>query len=171
MQASEEITVEPNACSVLVAAAASEEITPPGPTRAADDLKSPAFLRRETPTSAADEHRLTEDAHALWMPVAYELGIPEPGFLNTERRARLADRLRECGGIDGWKLALERLRTATWLFEGGRPKHWLNLHTLTKPENFTGLMEGRYVQQHRTGNRDERSTSEALAGLAEAGAR
>ena len=96
---------------------------------------------------------MVDQAFALWLPVAYELGIPDPMFMNPDRRARLADRLRECNGIDGWQIALDQLRHADWLFDDGKPKRWLNLYTITKPETFTGLMEGRYVEHHDTQSR------------------
>ncbi|MFN4017624.1 MAG: YdaU family protein [Reyranella sp.] len=100
------------------------------------------------PQAAMAERAMVDQAFALWLPVAHELGIPDPLFLNPERRAQLSERLRECGGIEGWKLALVRLREAEWLLDDGKPKRWLNLYTLTKPENFTGLMEGRYAERH-----------------------
>ena len=111
------------------------------------------------------ERAMVDQAFALWLPVAYELGIPDPMFMNPDRRDRLSERLLECRGLDGWRFALERLRHADWLFDGGKPKRWLNLYTLTKPENFTGLMEGRYAERH-----DSRSTDleRARAGIDQA---
>ena len=119
------------------------------------------------PGAAMEERAMVDEAFALWLPVAYELGIPDPLFMNPDRRARLADRLRECRGLGGWRFALERLRHADWLFDDGKPKRWLNLYTLTKPENFTGLMEGRYAERH-----DHRSTDleRARAGIDQAAA-
>lgn len=113
----------------------------------------PEFLRRQPagPQAATDERAMVDEAHRLWMTVAYDLRIPEPGFLHADRREALAARLRECGGLDGWKLALDRLREAQWLRDEddpSKPKHWLNLATICKPENFTGLMEGRYAEPH-----------------------
>ena len=117
------------------------------------------------PQAAMIERAMVDQAFALWLPVAYELGIPDPMFMNPDRRDRLSERLLECRGLDGWRFALERLRHADWLFDGGKPKRWLNLYTLTKPENFTGLMEGRYAERH-----DSRSTDleRARAGIDQA---
>jgi hypothetical protein len=113
-----------------------------------------------TTESVADEGRagaangaaaaLVDEAFALWCPVAYDLRIPEIGFMNRDRREALAERLAECGGIEGWQLALTKIREAKFLIDDakGRPKHWVNLRNLLKPETFTGLMEGRYAERH-----------------------
>lgn len=99
-----------------------------------------------------------DEAWRLWKPIAYELSIPDPDFLNPERRKLLAERLAECAQGDAggdwrplWRHALENLRAATWLRDDAdpsKPKHWVNLANLLKPENFTGLMEGRYAERH-----------------------
>lgn len=135
-------------------------------TTVPDEASSSAAAREPPPVHNPD----IDAAFALWAPIAYELRIPDPGFLNPDRRKLLAERLAECGGLDGWRYALEKLRTAAWLRDDedpSKPKHWVNLANLLKPENFTGLMEGRYAERHRTGNHDERSTGAAIAGLRE----
>lgn len=127
-----------------------------------------ASPRRDGPQAAMVSRAEVDQAYALWTPVAYELRIPDPGFLNPDRRSILTARLAECGGIEGWKLALENLRAATFLrdqADPSKPKHWVNLASLLKPENFTGLMEGRYAERH-----DSRSTDleRARAGIDQA---
>ena len=102
------------------------------------------------PRDAATVRALVDEAFALWVPVAYDLKIPDPGFLNADRRELLAARLAECGWIDGWKVALEQLRAAKFLRDEAdptKPKPWVNLGALLKPETFTGLMEGRYAER------------------------
>jgi uncharacterized protein YdaU (DUF1376 family) len=110
-------------------------------------------------------------AFALWLPVAYELRIPDPGFLNSERRTLLAERLAECG-IEKFETAMANLREARWLREDddpSKPKRWVNLANLLKPENFTGLLEGRYAERHepkpQPQNRPQRRGSAANAVL------
>jgi len=123
----------------------------------------------DRPQAAMVTRADVDAAYALFVPVAYDLRIPDPGFLNTDRRSILAARLAECGGVDGWKLALENLRAAEFLrdeADPSKPKHWVNLANLLKPENFTGLMEGRYAKRHA----DSRSTDleRARAGIDQA---
>ncbi len=149
---------------------AASRVTPPKAAAAADDgLGIPPYL--QGPRAAMASREETEEAHRLWMPVAYELRIPEPGFLNVERRPVLAARLAECGGIEGWKLALEKLREAKFLrddVDPSKPKHWVNLMTLCKPENFTGLMEGRYAERHEAQREPDRGAPTVADGVAAA---
>jgi hypothetical protein len=115
----------------------------PGPDPGDDQTVS-----RYGPQAAMINRAEVDAAYALWTPVAYEMGISDVGFLNDDRRAAFSARLAEIGGIDGWKVALEKLRAAEFLFEeDGSPKHWVNLFNLLKPENFTGLMENRYAKR------------------------
>jgi hypothetical protein len=109
-----------------------------------------------------------DEAFALWSSLASDLQIPDTGFLNGDRRAALHARLHEIGGVDGWALALEKVRVAEFFFDpGGKPKRWLNLGWLLKPENFTGLMEGRYAERH---TEPASGLDAALAELGRAGA-
>jgi len=126
---------------------AAPSASPREAASAADDDAGPIpdFLRADRASRTE-----TDEAYTLWVPVAYELSIPDPGFLNSERRSELAARLAECGGIEGWKLALENLRAAEFLRDDddpSKPKHWVNLKNLCKSENFIGLMEGRYAER------------------------
>lgn len=107
-----------------------------------------------------------DEAFSYWSALASDLQIPDTGFLNGDRRALLYARLHEIGGLDGWMLALERVRNAEFFYDDGKPKRWLNLGWLLKPENFTGLMEGRYDQRHGSAKGQSALTA-ALAGLAD----
>jgi Protein of unknown function (DUF1376) len=129
-----------------------------------DDLKIPDFPKRNAETDAA---------FALWSPVAYALGIPDIGYLNADRREALTKRLAEIGGIDGWKLFLEKVREAEFLREtDGRPKFWVGLSKLLEPETFCRLMEGRYAEHHETHRRSaDAGAPTVLDGVAAAFAR
>lgn len=148
-----------SSASAKTAAAAEDD---PGPI--------PDFLR---PAKASRTE--TDEAFALWSSVAFDLRIPDPGFLNSERRATLSERLAECGGMEGWTLAMENLRAAEFLRDDddpSKPKHWVNLASLLKPENFTGLMEGRYAERRTPQSRPADSGAPTVAdGVAAAFAR
>lgn len=102
------------------------------------------------PQVAMSDHALVDEAYALWLPVAYELRIPDVGHLNRDRRAALRERLAEIGGIEGWKLFLEKVRSAEFLREpDGHPKFWVGLSKLLEPEHFSKLLEDRYAERHR----------------------
>ena len=167
------LTIKDKKDSEAAAAAPSASPRAPGIEPPADSLEFPPHLRRapDAPRVAMASREETDVAFALWMPVAYELRIPEPMFMNPARRDALRARLAECGGIEGWKLALERLREAKFLRDDddpSKPKHWVNLATLCKPENFTGLMEGRYADRLDSAGHGPRGTAAAALGIDEA---
>lgn len=92
-----------------------------------------------------------DEAFDLWLRVAYDLRIPDAGFLNGDRRRLLTACLAECGP-ERWRQAMTNLREADWLRrpdDPSRPLHWVNLANILKPENFMGLLEGRYAERHQ----------------------
>ncbi len=131
-------------------------------------------LEEEASSAAA---RDVDAAFAEWTQVAYALKIPDPGFLNGERRKLLGACLAEYG-LERWMLAMANLRNAEWLRDDrdpSRPKHWVNLPSIIKSETFMGLLENRYAERHTS--RDRRTTeslvgdSSTSAGIAAAFAR
>lgn len=119
-------------------------------------------------SDAAVAMREVDEAFSMWSILASDLQIPDTGFLNGERRAALHARLHEIGGMEGWAVAIEKVREAQFFLEpSGKPKRWLHLGWLLKPENFTGLMEGRYAERHAKPASD---LDAALAELGRAGA-
>lgn len=166
----------PPASASGTAAAAPEVVIPmPAPDvgnpRLDDQLDIPPKLDRRPATQAAISDRaLVDEAYQLWLPVAFELGISDVGHLNRDRRDALSARLAEVGGIEGWRVFLEKIREAEFLREpDGRPKFWVGLSKLLQPEHFSKVLEGRYAERHRAERPDERSVTAGLAGLAEAG--
>jgi len=129
--------------------------------RPADDLKPPAHIDRRC-----------DQALAVWQEIAKAEGWPEVMFLNGERRVKLQVILDMCGGVEGWKAALETARDAEFLHgQDGQTHGWFDFDWLLNQQKFTRLMEGRYAERHRTDKPDERSNANALAGIAEAGSR
>lgn len=129
-------------------------------------------LEEDSSASARD----IDTAFAEWSQVAYALKIPDPGFLNGERRKLLADCLAECG-LKRWMQAMANLRNAEWLRDErdpSKPLHWVNLPNIIKPETFMGLLENRYAERHAARTRSPESQpgdSPTSAGIAAAFAR
>jgi len=112
-----------------------------------------------------------EQAFALWNQAAAREGWPEVMFLNGPRRIALMARLDECGGLDGWRAALEAAARAEFLRRRDGPFHrWFTFDWLLQPEKFTRLMEGRYAERHRRDDATQGAggLSETLAALGRA---
>lgn len=91
------------------------------------------------------------EAYRHWQEIARLEGWPEVGFLNSHRRLQLQARLAQCGGIEGWKLAIRKARDAAFLRKpNGQPQPWFDLDWLLDERKFTKVMENRYAERHRT---------------------
>ena len=101
------------------------------------------------------------DAVQAYNAVASELNWPQVRHLTPMRKARLDQRLRECGGIDGWRDAMARARASPFLRgetrRGQGHENWTpDFDFLLQQGSFTRLMEGKY---------DERSTGQNPTGF------
>lgn len=93
-----------------------------------------------------DEITLAFDAYNS---AASQSGWPQVQLLSKARRAALNARLKESGGIDGWKAALSRAQASGHCC-GINDRGWVvNFDFLTKQSSFTKLMEGNYDNRHR----------------------
>jgi uncharacterized protein YdaU (DUF1376 family) len=111
-----------------------------------------------------------EQAFALWNQAAAREGWPEVMFLNGPRRIALMARLCECGGLDGWRAALEAAARAEFLKgRDGAVHRWFTFDWILQPDKFTRLMEGRYAERHRRDETDAGGLSATLAALGRAG--
>lgn len=87
-------------------------------------------------------------AIALWNAMAEGAGLPRVDKLTSKRRRALTKRLRDCGGIDGWRMAMDRVGASPFL-RGERPgkghENWkCGFDFILDEEHFTKLMEGSY---------------------------
>lgn len=83
-------------------------------------------------------------AFAAWNDLASELGLPKAQILTAERRRKIKSRLNECGGLDGWRDALAKIRGSP-LCRGENDRGWrADLDFLLQRKSFTRLMEGSY---------------------------
>lgn len=83
-------------------------------------------------------------AFEAWNDLASELGLPKAQILTAERRRKIKSRLNECGGLDGWRDALAKIRGSP-LCRGENDRGWrADLDFLLQRKSFTRLMEGSY---------------------------
>lgn len=147
----------------------SRGVTVTSPTR--DARKRESKREGEGLTAAAAEPDAVDRAFALWREAAAREGWPEVMFLNSVRRWKLAARLAEAGGLDGWRDALAAAAEAGFLkAPDGSFHRWFDLDWLIDEQKFTRLLEGRYAQRHRGAADAGGGLDAALAELGRAGA-
>src|SRR3990167_1381965 len=86
---------------------------------------------------------LCEEAVSLFNDLAGRIGLARVQRLTASRRRSLIARLGECGGVEGWKVALGKVRDSPFL--RGEETGWrAGFDFLVRAEAFTKLMEGGY---------------------------
>lgn len=123
-----------------------------------------------SPPSEPSELKEAVDAYN---EVAAASKWPKVEKMTAAREARLKARLRDCGGIEGWRTAMARAGRSGFLVgEIGRsPGHenWKpDFDFLTTESKFTKLMEGGYDGSESAGKRSK--TNRIFEGLAAAAA-
>jgi hypothetical protein len=107
-----------------------------------------------------------EIAKATWNELAQELGLSQVSHLTDARKSKLRARLREGGGISGWKIALDKIRRIPWMLGENDLGGWrVNFDYVLRAEKFAALMEGQYDQAH--GRRRRSAGEENRAAFAE----
>lgn len=110
-----------------------------------EQKESDSSLRSESlellPTESLPPDQI-EMAVSLYNDLAQRAELPVAQRLNDSRRAKIRLRLKECGGLDGWKIALQKIEASSYC-RGARG--WrMNLDSLVQESTFTKLMEGAY---------------------------
>lgn len=97
-------------------------------------------------------------AFALFNETAARAGIPTAQRLNKVREGRIKARLRDCGGLDGWAVAMAKLEASDFC-TGKRNDFKATIDFILQESSFTKLMEGNYDNGQRG------TTSAARGGL------
>jgi biotin operon repressor len=107
----------------------------------AEPIIEPSLSRN----SATRVKRNSEEDAAVkaWNDLADELSLPRVQRITETRRRRLAQRLRECGGLDGWSVALAKIRGSP-LCRGEIGKWRADFDFVLQESSFVKLMEGKY---------------------------
>lgn len=85
-----------------------------------------------------------DEAYEAYNLMAKETGFPLAQKFTDKRKKHLAARLKDCGGMDGWMAALEKLRASKFC-QGENDRGWIaDFDFLIAESSFTKLMEGRY---------------------------
>ena len=76
--------------------------------------------------------------------VAARARLPSVAKLTAARRCKARQRLKDCGGLDGWSAALEKLEASAFLLGKNRHGWKADFDFLLQESAFTRLMEGSY---------------------------
>lgn len=114
------------------------------------------------------------EAKQLYNIAADFNGWPKVMKMNKQREAKLRARLKDCGGLDGWQLALEKAGKSDFLCNRANKSFSASFDFLLQESSFTKLMEGNYDNSPGPNNganftgssRPGRGTSEAFATIA-----
>lgn len=100
-------------------------------------------------SSSNEEHtQIAQQAFDLFSASAQRAEWPKPQKFSQARKRSILARLKECGGIDGWRVALGKAEASDFLGNSS----WFGLDWMLKPQNFTKLMEGNYDNRTQAGN-------------------
>ena len=105
------------------------------------EVEAKASLSLVAPIDAYDP---IPEAIQLFKEAAEKSGWPIPRVLSKARKAALSARLKECDGIDGWKVAIDKAQASPHCC-GDNDRNWvLTFDFITNQSSFTKLMEGNY---------------------------
>lgn len=100
---------------------------------------TPAPPKKKSPALQSE----AQEAFRLYNELAERIGLTRAQVLNSTRMARIASRLKDAGGIEGWKMALEKVEASDFL--AGRAKDFkASLDFMLQDQSFTKIMEGNY---------------------------
>lgn len=91
------------------------------------------------------------EAVTVYNETAERVGWPKVQKLTPARSQAIRGRLKDCGGIEGWRVAMEKASASDFLCARTlKPWTAFGFDWITKQANFTKLMEGNY--DNRGGN-------------------
>lgn len=102
-------------------------------------------------------------AVADWNAMAEKIGLPAVQRLTAARKSNLKNRLAECGGLEGWRAALEKIAASSFCRGDSRSGWRADFDFILQAKSFTKLMEGGY--DDRAGEGRKSGTASAVAGI------
>lgn len=135
---------------------------PAPPPQAEIDLSLPLALDRAISESVK-----------LYNARAAKNDWPQCQQLTDRRRAALKARLQDIGGLEGWKVALDRVELSSFLMgkteRTGEHANWrFTFDFLLRPDHMAKLMEGGYADRIGSAGHGPRGAAAAAHGIDEA---
>ncbi len=84
------------------------------------------------------------EAFDIYNAMAERAGLPIAQKFTNTRKTRIKARLKDAGGLEGWKTAISKVESNSFLTGDGDRGWKANLDFLLKEQSFTQLMEGAY---------------------------
>lgn len=119
-------------------------------TETEEEWLADANPARDDAALSGDAMTETNIAFQDFCSMADDIGLPKPSRLTPERRKRLAARLKEAGGLDGWQIAMAKIRGSPFL-NGSKSEFRANFDFLLQKSSFCKIMEGNYDAHKPTG--------------------
>ena len=89
-----------------------------------------------------------------WNDLAEKHGLSKVQHLNSKRKNQITARLKQCGGLEGWKTACRKISESPFLL--GETSPWkANFDFAIRESNFIKLMEDGYQASKNRGNNHE----------------
>jgi hypothetical protein len=86
-------------------------------------------------------------AFSMFNAMALKAGLPAAQKLTESRKAKMRQRLKDCGGLEGFRAALEKVAGSSFLTGGGDRGWKIDIDSLLQEKTFTRVMEGNYDNQ------------------------
>jgi len=106
---------------------------------------SPPPKKAKSPPAALEG---VAEAFSMYNETAARIGLPQAQRLNQSREKKLAARLRDAGGLEGWAAAMDKLAASDFC-SGRKTDFKASLDFLLQESSFTKLMEGNYDNGYR----------------------
>jgi len=131
----------------------------------------PSIRDKDTDVSLVNPPQVNDLLQAVssFNTAAEKAGWPTAQKLSSSRSRQLRARLNECGGLDGWDIALRKAFDSDFC-RGRTAKPWdgFGFDWLIKAANFTKLMEGNYDNRDNHAGRYDARTGRPGPGMAQA---
>jgi len=123
-----------------------------GDSQCNEVVTNPYPVRNKTVTPETETETETETERGcdfdliidLYNQVAQRHDLPIAQKLTNARKSKIRARLKDCGGMDGWKSALEKLERSDFCLGKNNSGWRADLDFILQESSFTKLMEGTY---------------------------
>lgn len=119
----------------------STQQQPKSHSATAEPIIEPSLSRNSANSVKRDSDE--DEAVKVWNDLASDLSLPKVQRMTETRRRKLAQRLRDCGGLDGWSAAMAKIRGSP-LCRGEVGSWRADFDFVLQESSFVKLMEGKY---------------------------